>query len=162
MKMQVAPELIEYSVGIYEGTSTLPDTAGAIADREIKTRWFEYNDFDACIPGGESLNDMKRRFLPFVKQTIQDASEPGIILLITHGGILEAMLPFVFGNVDFNFTRTHPIEHITIVKGKLQDGQLVCVEYNGTITMQRNQSRSMSLRDSSPTTDPGPATSINQ
>jgi 2,3-bisphosphoglycerate-dependent phosphoglycerate mutase len=140
MKMQVAPELIEYSVGIYEGTSTLPDTAGAIADGEIKTRWFEYDDFDACLPGGESLNDMRRRFLPLVKRTIEDASESGIVLLITHGGILEAMLPFVFENIDFNFTRTHPIGNITIVKGKLQDGQLVCLEYNGKIMLQSNHS----------------------
>lgn len=111
-------------------------TQKALPDGEIKTRWFEYNDFDACLPGGESLNDMRRRFLPLVNQTIEDASEPGIILLITHGGILEAMLPFVFENIDFNFTRTHPIGNITIVKGKLQDGRLICLEYNGKIMMQ--------------------------
>jgi hypothetical protein len=48
IEMQVAPELSEYSMGIYEGTSTLPGTLGAICDTESKKRWFEHNDFDAA------------------------------------------------------------------------------------------------------------------
>ena len=47
MEMQPAPELIEYSVGIHQGTSTLSSAPGAISDAESKKRWFEHNDFDA-------------------------------------------------------------------------------------------------------------------
>lgn len=133
MEMQIAPELSEYGMGIYEGTSSSPDALGAICDAESKKRWFEHNDFDAKSPGGESLNDMKRRFLPFVKKAIENcASEPGILLMITHGGILGAMLPFVFENLDFNFVQAHAIEHLSIIKGELKNGRLVCVEYNGS------------------------------
>jgi broad specificity phosphatase PhoE len=131
MEMQIAPELGEYSMGIYEGTSSLPGSLGAISDAESKKRWFEYNDFDARSPGGESLNDMKRRFPAFVKQTIENSGEPGILLMITHGGILGAMLPFVFENLDFNFVQARPIEHLSIIKGELKNGRLVCVEYDG-------------------------------
>ena len=84
MEMQIAPELGEYSMGIYEGTSSLPGTLGAVSDAESKRRWFEHNDFDARSPGGESLSDMKRRFPAFVKQAIEDSGEPGILLMITH------------------------------------------------------------------------------
>lgn len=130
--LQVAPELSEYSMGIYEGTSSLPGTLGAISDAESKKRWFEHNDFNAKSPGGESLNDMKRRFPPFVKKAIENCSaESGILLMITHGGILGAMLPFVFENLDFGFVQARPIEHLSIIKGQLKHGRLVCVEYNG-------------------------------
>jgi 2,3-bisphosphoglycerate-dependent phosphoglycerate mutase len=133
MEMQVAPELSEYCMGIYEGTSSWPGTLGAVSDAVSKKRWFEHNDFDARSPGGESLNDMKRRFLPFVKRAIENCDgEPGILLMITHGGILGAMLAFVFENLDFSFVRARPIEHLSIIKGELKNGRMVCVEYNGT------------------------------
>ena len=88
-------------MGIYEGTSSLPDTPGAISDAESKRRWFEQNDFDARSAAGESLRDMKCRFLAFIARTIEiRVGTPGIILMITHGGILNAVLPFVFENLD--------------------------------------------------------------
>lgn len=132
MEMQVAPELSEYSMGIYEGTSSVPGTPGAISDAESKKRWFEHNDFNAKSPGGESLNDMKRRFPPFVKKAIENRSgEPGILVMITHGGILGAMLPFVFENLLLDFVQARPIEHLSVIKGELKNGRMVCVEYNG-------------------------------
>jgi 2,3-bisphosphoglycerate-dependent phosphoglycerate mutase len=132
IKMQIAPELSEYSMGIYEGTSTLPGTLGAISDAESKKRWFKHNDFDARSPGGESLTDMRRRFLPFVKQAIESCSgKPGLLLMITHGGILGAMLPFVFENLGSDFVQARSIEHLSIIKGKLRNGRMVCVDYNG-------------------------------
>ncbi len=74
-----------------------------------------------------------RRFLPFVKRAIENCDgEPGILLMITHGGILGAMLAFVFENLDFTFVQARPIEHLSIIKGELKNGRMVCVEYNGT------------------------------
>ncbi len=131
-EMQVAPELSEYSMGIYEGTSSLPGTLGAISEAESKKRWFEHNDFDARSPGGESLADMRRRFPPFVKKTIENRGDKsGILLMITHGGILSAMLPFVFENLDFHFVQARSIEHLSIIKGKLTHGRLTCVDFSG-------------------------------
>lgn len=119
-------------MGIYEGTSSLPDTSGAISDAETKIRWYEHNDFDARSPGGESLNDMRRRFLPFVKRATENCGgDPGILVMVTHGGILTAMLPFVFENLNFDFVQARPIEHLSIVKGELKHGRLICVEYDG-------------------------------
>ena len=131
IKMQIAPELSEYNMGIYEGSSSLPGTSGAISDEESKIRWYEHNDFDARSPGGESLNDMRRRFLPFVKRATENCGgHPGILVMVTHGGILTAMLPFVFENLNFDFVQARPIEHLSIVKGELKHGRLVYVEYD--------------------------------
>jgi hypothetical protein len=51
--------------------------------------------------------------------------------MVTHGGILTAMLSFVFENLNFDFVQARPIEHLGIVKGEAKDGRLVCVEYDG-------------------------------
>jgi hypothetical protein len=76
---------------------------------------------------------MRCRFLPFIKKEIANHdSVPGIVLMITHAGTLSAMLPFVFKNLDFNYVQARPIEHLSIIKGELQNGQLVCVEYDRT------------------------------
>jgi broad specificity phosphatase PhoE len=132
IEMQVAPELSEYSMGIYEGTSTLPGTLGAISDAESKTRWFEHNDFGARSPAGESLTDMRRRFPPFVKKAIENRGDkPGILLMITHGGILSAMLPFLFENLDSHFVQARSIKQLSIIKGELKHGRLACVEFSG-------------------------------
>ena len=132
IQIQTATELVEYNMGIYEGTSSLPDTAGAISDAETKRGWFEQNDLDARSPGGESLRDMKDRFLPFIRKVAEDhLREPGIVLVITHGGLLSAMLPFVFENLDRNFVRARFIGHLSVIKGELRNGKLVCVEYDG-------------------------------
>jgi hypothetical protein len=68
---------------------------------------------------------MRRRFPPFVKKAIENCSDkPGILLMITHRGILTAMLPFVFENLDSNFVQACSIEHLSIIKGELKHGRL--------------------------------------
>jgi broad specificity phosphatase PhoE len=132
IEVKIAPELIEYHMGIYEGTSSLPGTAGAISDAASKKRWFQENDFDARSPDGESLCDMRDRFMPFVGRTMENHfGEAGIVLMITHGGILTAMLPFIFENLELSFVQARLIEHLAIIRGKLIGGKLICVEYNG-------------------------------
>jgi 2,3-bisphosphoglycerate-dependent phosphoglycerate mutase len=131
-EMQIAPELSEYNMGIYEGTSSFPGASGAISDKETKIRWYQHDDYDARSPGGESLNDIKRRFLPFIRRVVQNCGgDPGIVVIITHGGVLTAMLPFVFENLSFDFVESHPIDHLCIIKGELKNGRLFCVEYDG-------------------------------
>jgi 2,3-bisphosphoglycerate-dependent phosphoglycerate mutase len=132
IELKIAPELIEYHMGIYEGTSSLAGTAGAISDAVSKKRWFEENDFDAKSPGGESLRDMRNRFVPFIRSTIENhIGEAGIVAMITHGGILTATLPFIFKNLDVTFVQARSIEHLDVIRGKLAGGRLICVEYSG-------------------------------
>jgi broad specificity phosphatase PhoE len=132
VSVQEAPELIEYHVGIYEGTSTAPNSVGAIADWEIKKRWYLDRDFDASLPGGESLSQMRARFVPFVYAALETYNqEAGVVLMISHGGLMVAMLPLVFENIDFAFTQSHPIDHLCPIKGEMREGQFWCVEFDG-------------------------------
>jgi broad specificity phosphatase PhoE len=137
IQIHFATELTEYNMGIYEGTGSMPGTAGAISDAETKRRWFEQSDLNARSPGGESLRDMKGRFLPFMTKLAEDhLGMPGIVLVITHGGLLSAMLPFVFENLDRNFVGARFIEHLSVIKGELRNDKLVCVEYDGDSAIQ--------------------------
>jgi hypothetical protein len=75
---------------------------------------------------------MRDRFLPFVNRTVENhIRKAGIVLVCTHGGILTAMLPFIYKNLDVSFVQAGSIEHLGIIKGRLTDGRLICVEYNG-------------------------------
>lgn len=142
IQIQTATELVEYHMGMYEGTSSIPGTAGALSDAETKRGWFERNDFDARSPGGESLRDMKDRFLPFIMKVAKDhLGLPGIVLVVTHGGLLTAMLPFVFENLDPNFVRARSIGHLSVIKGELRSDKLVCVEYDGDFAIQESKAR---------------------
>jgi broad specificity phosphatase PhoE len=132
--IQISPGLIEYHVGIYEGSSTSPSSAGAIADWEIKKRWYLHGDFDASLPGGESLSQMRARFVPFVDAVIESyKAKSGIVLIVSHGGLMVAMLPFVFENIDFAFTQSHPIDHLCPIKGEMREGRFWCVEFDGAL-----------------------------
>ena len=57
--------------------------------------------------------------------------EAGIVLMITHGGILTAMLPFIFENLDVSFVQARSIGYLGIIKGELTGRRLICVEYKG-------------------------------
>jgi hypothetical protein len=41
------------------------------------------------------------------------------------------MLPFIFENLDVSLVQARSIEYLGIIKGKLADGRLICVESNG-------------------------------
>jgi len=130
-------------MGDYEGTSSLPGASGAISDAETKIRWSEHNDFDARSPGGESLNDMRRRFLPFVKRATENyGGDPGILVMVTHGGILIAKLQ-VQSAADQNVLTCHGLvflaeRHISLGlralvlrEKKHEHGSKVCVAWFG-------------------------------
>jgi hypothetical protein len=48
------------------------------------------------------------------------------------------MLPFVFENLDLSFVQARSLDHLSIIKGKLRNGRLVCVSYDGIPVPQRD------------------------
>lgn len=103
---QIADGLREYNVGILEGRRYSEETHALYMD--VIYRWGE-RDWDARIEGGESYNDMRARFMPFLRE-LEDvygqADAPASagacethVLLIAHGGILRSMLPLFVSNL---------------------------------------------------------------
>ena len=104
LRPETADGLREYNVGILEGRRYSEETHALYMD--VIHRWDREREWDARIEGGESYNDMRARFLPFLRE-LEDAADAGAsglnasahVLLIAHGGILRSMLPLFVSNL---------------------------------------------------------------
>ena len=102
-----------------------------IAHQEVVRAWDEDKDYERRIePDGESFNDLKARFVPFIEQLLlENEDQTGDILLISHGGMLHQMLPLVLTNVDREFTRRHSLGNCELVITFGTIGQQVCKKW---------------------------------
>lgn len=120
--------LREYDCGILEGRS---DAAGWAIYDEVQHAWLEEGDWDRRIEGGESLRDMEARFVPFVRDLVQQQSPGEATVLIGHGGLFRCVLPLVLANIDFAFVRQRGIDNTAYVLATEQDGRLICNQWCG-------------------------------
>ena len=119
--------LREWDVGIYENTD---DPRGWQLHTQVQEDWFIHGNLDARMPEGESFNDIKARFVPFVEQLLaDDAGET--VLLVAHGGLYHAMLPVVFGNVDHAFVAQHPFDNTAYALAEHRPHGLTCLVWCG-------------------------------
>jgi probable phosphoglycerate mutase len=126
----ISPALREFDCGEMEGRG---DEAAWAAHHAVTQAWDEDRDYEASIPpDGESFNDMKARFLPFLGEIItENASRSDDVLLVSHGGMLHQMLPLVLTNVDRAFIQQHPLGNCALVVTLTQNSDLVCSEWAG-------------------------------
>jgi len=127
---EIFPGLREFDCGGAEGRSD----AGAWAIHNAVVRaWKIEKDYNQYIPpDGESFNDMKSRFLPLITRLIEKHQQlGGDILLISHGGLLNHMLPLVITNIDQAFTSENPLANCELITIRSVNGQLFCAEWGG-------------------------------
>lgn len=122
-----SPALAEYDVGALEGTTGPESWRRYYALREA---WFNDGDWSARIEGGESFDDIRARFLPFIDGLLQ-APPPGPVLLLGHGGTFHCMLPLILSNVTFDLVVKHGMGHLAIVIAEQCPEGLVCVAWQG-------------------------------
>jgi broad specificity phosphatase PhoE len=133
MKVELEAALMEYNVGIFE------ETPKDHAEKEKEyianeVAWFFHNNFDVKIEGGESYNDFKKRFVPFIEQLIEMYGNKNVnILLVGHGAIYKAMLPVIFDNISLEVSYNHHMSKCHYVIGELQNGRLHCIEWENVI-----------------------------
>jgi len=120
--------LREFDCGIMEGRG---DEEAWKAHQAVVQAWDD-GDYDQRIAGGESFNDLQKRFVPFIQQLV---SEFGVgdaaIVLLSHGGLLSQMLPLVLSNIDRGFTKDHSLGNCACVVAIQQREKLVCIEWDG-------------------------------
>lgn len=122
----VTAALREYDVGVFEGTS---DPEGWKVYGEILTDWVDRQLWDRGFDVGESFNDMRRRFLHFMRVLVtQYQAARDTILLVTHGRLLRCMLPLVLTNIDFSFTMRNGIPNTAIIQAEQADRKLICTD----------------------------------
>jgi broad specificity phosphatase PhoE len=129
---EVVEALREYDVGELEGRS---DAQAWLAMEELGKTWLYQGRFDERLPGGESFNDLRKRFLPFIEGLIQEYGKgTAHLVCVAHGGVYWMMLPLVLGNVDLALIHKQGgFGHTDCISTELTANGLVCTAWNGVL-----------------------------
>lgn len=126
---EVTNALREYDCGILEGRS---DPASWQIYRAVFREWTELGHWERRIEGGESLVEIRERFVPFLEEVVaQHKDSPGGVVLVGHGGLYHSMLPLVLVNVGLDTLQRHPIGNTEVVVAEPGQEELVCLEWCG-------------------------------
>lgn len=127
LALNLAPEIVEIGVGLRHapgGESAMKETMA------VMEQWKRGND--EVRFGSENLRDVRRRFMPFWERLLaRHSGDDGVIVVVTHGGIMSFVLPVLCENMPVSFTTRHLIPNTGILKTELKSGQLSCNEWNG-------------------------------
>jgi broad specificity phosphatase PhoE len=93
LPVTIEEALREYDVGELEGQAN-PVAWAAYADME--RRWLIDRDWSARHPGGESYQEIVRRFAGYWERIRATAAGP--VLAVAHGGLIRLVLPSVAVN----------------------------------------------------------------
>jgi len=129
LPVQIAGALREPDCGIMEGRGD--EEAWAEHDRVVRD-WVVERQFDNRIAGGESYNDLRARFVPFIENLVAAHGRTDRnLLLITHGSLLYLMLPLVLANIDLASVGEYPMPNTGIIIAEESANGLMCVEWCG-------------------------------
>jgi broad specificity phosphatase PhoE len=121
--------LREPDCGIMEGRGD--EAAWAEHDRVMQDWVFDRN-FGSRIADGESYNDLRARFVPFIDRLMAEhGATDHILLLITHGSLLYLMLPLVLDNIDLATVGDYPMPNAAVIIAEMQAHGLVCLAWCG-------------------------------
>ena len=128
---EIKDALREYDVGILEGRS---DEASWQRHRQVLLGWIEGKNWETGIEGGESYNDIKERFMPFIRRLEEEYQQADVnVLLIGHGGTYRCMLPLLLSNVDHSFSLVGHIDYTTYIVAELRGKKWVCLRWGEEI-----------------------------
>jgi len=127
---QVTEALREYDCGILEDKS---DEESWKLHSEIAADWILNHNYLRKPEDGENFLEIKKRFIPFVESFAQmGLRAQDHILLVSHGGLFQLMLPEILTNIDHAFVKLNGIGHTQciIVEGK--SNHLTCLQWGNT------------------------------
>ncbi len=94
-------------------------------------RW-QCGEGDARPPGGDSLNDVRARFLPFIDGLVGLYRATGAtIALVAHGSLLGNLLPDVCANVPADAAQRYGMPNAEPIVVEVRPRGLICVEWAG-------------------------------
>ncbi|HXQ33422.1 MAG TPA: histidine phosphatase family protein [Anaerolineales bacterium] len=125
---QSTEALREYDCGILEEKS---DEESWKLHSEIAEDWVLHHNHLRKPEGGENFLDIKKRFVPFIERFAQNGLHPeDHILLVSHGGLLQLMLPEVLTNIDHAFVRSNGIRHTQCIIAEQRSTGLLCLQWS--------------------------------
>ena len=124
---QSTEALREYDCGSLEDKS---DEESWKMHSEIAEDWALHQNYLRKPDGGENFLEIRKRFLPFIEGfTSNGWHAENHILLVSHGGLLQLMLPEVLTNIDHAFARLNGIGHTQCVIAEQKSTELVCLQW---------------------------------
>ncbi len=129
VEYEVTDALREFDCGIAEGRA---DAEAWALWQSAVDHWLLHGRLDWRIPGGESFNDLRDRFVPFVEELVARYRDTEATLLcVSHGGLLWMMLPSVLANVDHDRIGRRGLANATCLVAEPGPDGLRCVEWDG-------------------------------
>jgi probable phosphoglycerate mutase len=128
--VEFADALREPDCGIAEGRS---DEAAWAERNRISAAWLIAHDYEACLEGGESFNEVRARFTPFLDRVLVEyAHTDDSILVITHRLLIYTMMSITLTNAAVALAEWQPIPNTGTIIVERQAAGWVCVEWCGT------------------------------
>ncbi len=128
---EIADALRGPDYGIMEGRS---DDAASDEYERIWNTWLDDHNYDERIEGGESFNDVRARFGPFIDRLAAEYGETAHpLLLISHGALIYTMLSITLANAEAVFAEWRPIPNTGAIVVEWQAAGWVCVEWCGML-----------------------------
>jgi broad specificity phosphatase PhoE len=93
------PRLIDFQAGKWTGM-----TYAEVAESEEYQR-FVQQPLAERIPGGESLDDIRRRAVAAIEQALRDSPTGQAVAIVTHAGIIRVLLSHYIGSPPANYHR---------------------------------------------------------
>ncbi len=129
LPFEIADALREPDCGMAEGRS---DEAAWAEHRQAWIAWLEEQRYDYRIEGGESFNDLRARFVPFIDRLLAEHGRTADqLLLISHGVLLITMLSAMLTNAGEVFAEPRSIPNTGTIVVERQAAGWVCVEWCG-------------------------------
>ena len=126
---EIADALREPDCGIMEGRS---DDVAWAEHRRVWHAWLEDHQYDERIEGGESFNDIRARFVPFIDRLLAEYGKTSSqLLLISHGALIYTMLSITLANAEATFAEWRPIPNTGTIIVEWQAAGWICVEWCG-------------------------------
>lgn len=131
VRFETTDALREYDCGVLEGRS---DEEAWQQQTEIFRQWFTEHNPGYHFDGGESLDDIKARFVPFIDRLVEaHRYTEHVVILVGHGGAFYAMLPQILMNVSYEFALARPFRNTACVIAEFSSLGLVCREWAGEV-----------------------------
>ncbi|MBI9044225.1 MAG: histidine phosphatase family protein [Anaerolineaceae bacterium] len=125
--------LREVDSGILEGKS---DEESWKIFFKIFYDWFEDQNWDSKVEEGDSLNDLRARFLPALENILAENEDGDHILIVSHAGVLTTLLPFVLDNVGHKFSYENPLNNIDMIVAHKNGDGLICEKW-GNVSAEK-------------------------
>jgi 2,3-bisphosphoglycerate-dependent phosphoglycerate mutase len=131
LDLDYAPDdaLREYDCGVLEGRS---DEEAWRLWHELADAWLLRGRLEERLEGGESFNDVRARFEPFLAGLLRsEAGGTGAeVLCVAHGGLYRLMLPLLLRDCPAALAE-RGFGYASTLSAEVRAGALYCVEWDG-------------------------------